>query len=187
MCVSQGGDTLSLRYRRDGTPDCASVQQDTTDPSITRGDLREMTQQMTRSIEELRRDIGAVRREMEHTRNELENIRREAKQPRAAVRPVALRASLSRRKSPAPGRLRSQVSLKRFDAVLSVPSPSIELRSRLHSRNRGGRQRAPKLAHERCRQTDDILCHVLLSFLRAASGSGSPCFRGSLVQVLDRP
>ncbi len=77
------GDTLSLRYRRDGTPDCASVQQDSTDASITRGDLREATQQIVRSIEELRRDVGAVRREMEHTRNELENIRRETRQPRA--------------------------------------------------------------------------------------------------------
>jgi len=77
------GDALSLRYRRDGTPDCASVQQDSTDASITRGDLRELTQQITRSIEELRRDIGAVRRDMEHTRNELENIRRETRQPRA--------------------------------------------------------------------------------------------------------
>jgi hypothetical protein len=77
------GDALSLRYRRDGTPDCASVQQDSTDASITRGDLREATQQIVRSIEELRRDIGAVRREMERTRNEMENIRREARQPRA--------------------------------------------------------------------------------------------------------
>jgi hypothetical protein len=77
------GDALSLRYRRDGKPDCASVQQDNTDASITRSDLRELTQQMTRSIEELRRDIGAVRREMEHTRSELENIRRETRQPRA--------------------------------------------------------------------------------------------------------
>lgn len=77
------GDALSLRYRRDGTPDCASVQQDSTDASITRGDLREATQQIVRSIEELRRDIAAVRREMERTRNELENIRREARQPRA--------------------------------------------------------------------------------------------------------
>jgi hypothetical protein len=77
------GDTLSLRYRSDGTPDCAGVHQDSTDASITRGDLGELTQQITRSIEELRRDIGAVRREMESTRNELENIRREARQPRA--------------------------------------------------------------------------------------------------------
>jgi hypothetical protein len=77
------GDALSLRYRRDGTPDCASVQQDSTDASITRGDLGELTQQITRSLEDLRRDIGAVRREMESTRNELENIRREARQPRA--------------------------------------------------------------------------------------------------------
>ncbi len=34
------GETLSLRYRRDGKPDCASVQQDNTDASITRSDLR---------------------------------------------------------------------------------------------------------------------------------------------------
>jgi hypothetical protein len=77
------GDALSLRYRRDGTPDCASVQQDSTDASITRGDLREATQQIVRSIEDLRRDIGAVRREMERTRNELENIRRETRRPPA--------------------------------------------------------------------------------------------------------
>jgi hypothetical protein len=77
------GDTLSLRYRRDGTPDCASVQQDSTDASITRGDLRDLTQQITRSLEDLRRDIGAVRREMERTCSELENIRRETRQPRA--------------------------------------------------------------------------------------------------------
>ena len=77
------GDALSLRYRRDGIPDCANVQQGSTDASITRGDLRDLTQQITRSIEELRRDIGAVQREMDHTRNELENIRRETRQPRA--------------------------------------------------------------------------------------------------------
>jgi hypothetical protein len=83
VCVSQDRDALSLLYHRGGTPDCASVQQDSTDPSITRGDLRGLTQQITRSIEELRRDIGAVRREMEHIRDELENIRRETRQPRA--------------------------------------------------------------------------------------------------------
>ncbi len=77
------GDALSLRYRRDGTPDCASVQQDSTDASIKRGDLRETTQQIVSSIEELRRGIAAVRREMERTRTELENIRREPRQPRA--------------------------------------------------------------------------------------------------------
>ncbi|MBM6595070.1 hypothetical protein [Microvirga pudoricolor] len=76
-------DALSLRYSRDGTPDCASVQQGSNDASITRGDLQDLTQQITRSTEDLRRDIGAVRREMEHNRNELGNIRREARQPRA--------------------------------------------------------------------------------------------------------
>jgi hypothetical protein len=68
------GDALSLRYRRDGTPDCASVQQDSTDASITRGDLREATQQIVRSIEELRRDIAAVRREMENIRRETRSL-----------------------------------------------------------------------------------------------------------------
>ena len=79
----KAGDAVSPRYRCDGTPDCASVQQDSTDASITRGDLREATQQIVRYIEELRRDIGEVRRKMEHTRNDLKNIRRETRQPRA--------------------------------------------------------------------------------------------------------
>jgi hypothetical protein len=55
------GDTLSLRYRRDGTPDCASVPQTTTETAITRNDF----QDLTRSVEALRRDIGGVRRELE--------------------------------------------------------------------------------------------------------------------------
>jgi hypothetical protein len=36
------GDALSLRYRRDGTQDCTSVQQDNTDASITRNDLQDL-------------------------------------------------------------------------------------------------------------------------------------------------
>jgi len=65
-------ETLSLRYIRDGNPDCARFSRITR----TRSDLPELTQQMTRSIEELRGHTGAVRREMEHTRSEPENIRR---------------------------------------------------------------------------------------------------------------
>jgi hypothetical protein len=62
----------------------------------------------------------------------------------------------------------------------------MELRSWLHRGNWGQRQRTPYLAHDRCCPTEDVLCHVALAFLRAASGSDSPCFRGSLVQALDR-
>jgi hypothetical protein len=62
------GDTMSLRYRRDGTPDCASVPQATTGATITRNDF----QDLTRSIEGLRRDIGGVRRELEDLRRTME-------------------------------------------------------------------------------------------------------------------
>lgn len=54
-------DTLSLRYRRDGSPDCASVPQVSVGTSITRDDFRELS----RAIESLRRDVGAVRREID--------------------------------------------------------------------------------------------------------------------------
>jgi hypothetical protein len=66
------GDTLSLRYRRDGTPDCASLQRDTADATITRNDFRELS----RSVEALRRDIGGVRTVMEDIRRDLETLRR---------------------------------------------------------------------------------------------------------------
>ncbi len=71
------GDALSLRYRRDGTPDCASVERDVADGGVTRNDFRELT----RSIEALRRDIGDVRRVMADVSRELEEIRRQ--RPRA--------------------------------------------------------------------------------------------------------
>jgi hypothetical protein len=61
------GDTLSLRYRRDGSPDCASVPQVSAGATITRNDL----QDLTRSVEALRRDIGGVRRELEDIRRDL--------------------------------------------------------------------------------------------------------------------
>ena len=62
------GDALSLRYRRDGSPDCASVPQDTAGAMITRNDV----QDLTRSIEALRRDIGGMRRELEDLRRAVE-------------------------------------------------------------------------------------------------------------------
>ena len=62
------GDTLSLRYRRDGSPDCASVPQVTTGNTITRDDL----QDLTRAIDGLRRDIGGVRRELDNLRRDIE-------------------------------------------------------------------------------------------------------------------
>jgi hypothetical protein len=86
---------------------------------------------------------------------------------------------------PHPERLRSQTSAWRFDVVVSVTTPSVELRSRLHGGSWGKRQRTPNLAHDCCRQTEDVLCHVSLAFLRAANGSDAPCFHGSLVQVFD--
>jgi hypothetical protein len=66
------GDTLSLRYRRDGTPDCASLQRDTADATITRNDFRELS----RSVEALRRDIGGVRMALEDIRRDVETLRR---------------------------------------------------------------------------------------------------------------
>src|SRR5215213_8377906 len=60
------GDPLGLRYRRDGSPDCASVPQDTAEATITRNDV----QDLTRSIEALRRDIGGMRRELEDLRRD---------------------------------------------------------------------------------------------------------------------
>ncbi len=71
------GDTLSLRYRRDGTPDCASVQRDIQDATITRDDLRELNRGLVRSIDELRRDISGIRSAMDGIRRDLENVRRE--------------------------------------------------------------------------------------------------------------
>jgi hypothetical protein len=62
------GETLSLRYRRDGSPDCASVPQVARETGVTRNDL----QDLARAIDGLRRDINAVRREQDNLRRELE-------------------------------------------------------------------------------------------------------------------
>ena len=64
------GDTLSLRYQRDGLPDCPDVRRGTgsssmtsTDPetTVTRDDVREVT----RAIEGLNRRMDDVKREFE--------------------------------------------------------------------------------------------------------------------------
>src|ERR687889_1033425 len=64
------GDTLSLRYQRDGLPDCPDVRRETgpssmtpPDPetTVTRDDVREVT----RAIEGLNRRMDDVKREFE--------------------------------------------------------------------------------------------------------------------------
>ena len=64
------GDTLSLRYQRDGRPDCPDVRREigsspmtSTDPetTVTRDDVREVT----RAIEGLNRRMDDVKREFE--------------------------------------------------------------------------------------------------------------------------
>jgi len=64
------GDTLSLRYQRDGLPDCPDVRRETIPTSVsstnqgtavTRDDVREVT----RAIEGLNRRMDDVKREFE--------------------------------------------------------------------------------------------------------------------------
>ncbi len=60
------GDTLSLRYQRDGLPDCPDARQETSLPSngraaVTRDDVRYVTQ----AIEGLSRKLDDLRREYE--------------------------------------------------------------------------------------------------------------------------
>jgi hypothetical protein len=59
------GDTLSLRYQRDGLPDCPDARRETTPPdqtgSVTRDDVRDVT----RAIESLTRKLDDLRREYE--------------------------------------------------------------------------------------------------------------------------
>src|SRR5918995_4793491 len=64
------GDTLSLRYQRDGLPDCPDVRRETNPSSVspanqetavTRDDVREVT----RAIEGLSRRLDDVKREFE--------------------------------------------------------------------------------------------------------------------------
>jgi hypothetical protein len=64
------GDTLSLRYQRDGWPDCPDAKREVGPPSmdttnqptaVTRDDVREVT----RAIEGLSRRLDDVKREFE--------------------------------------------------------------------------------------------------------------------------
>jgi hypothetical protein len=63
------GDTLSLRYQRDGLPDCPDTRREANPPSIpsngqgavTRDDVRDVT----RAIEGLTRKLDDLRREYE--------------------------------------------------------------------------------------------------------------------------
>ena len=86
---------------------------------------------------------------------------------------------------PHPEGPRPQTSVGRFDAVVSVTSPSVELWSWLRSGNWGWRQRMPNLTHDRFCQSENVLCHVTLAFFCETNGSRLPCALGNLVQVLD--
>jgi hypothetical protein len=59
------GDTLSLRYQRDGLPDCPDARREAAPPdqagSVTRDDVRDVT----RAIEALSRRLNDMRREYE--------------------------------------------------------------------------------------------------------------------------
>ena len=59
------GDTLSLRYQRDGLPDCPDARREAAPPdqtgSITRDDVRDVT----RAIENQNRKLEDLRREYE--------------------------------------------------------------------------------------------------------------------------
>jgi hypothetical protein len=64
------GDTLSLRYQRDGLPDCPDAKRETSSPpvpstdqagAVTRDDVRDVT----RAIEGLTRRLDDVKREFE--------------------------------------------------------------------------------------------------------------------------
>jgi hypothetical protein len=64
------GDTLSLRFQRDGWPDCPEVKREVSSspmtttgqpPSVTRDDVRDVTQ----AIEGLSRRLDDVKREFE--------------------------------------------------------------------------------------------------------------------------
>jgi hypothetical protein len=64
------GDTLSLRYQRDGLPDCPDVRRETSPSSITPTDqekvvTRDDVREVTRAIEGLNRRMDDVKREFE--------------------------------------------------------------------------------------------------------------------------
>jgi hypothetical protein len=63
------GDTLSLRYQRDGSPDCPDARRETSPPSVTTDQERAVTRDdvrdVTRAIEGLSRRLDDVKREFE--------------------------------------------------------------------------------------------------------------------------
>lgn len=64
------GDTLSLRYQRDGSPDCPDARHETSPPSMTAADreravTRDDVREVTRAIEGLNRRLDDVKREFE--------------------------------------------------------------------------------------------------------------------------
>ena len=64
------GDTLSLRYQRDGLPDCPDVRRETGPLSVTPADqersvTRDDVREVTRAIEGLSRRLDDVKREFE--------------------------------------------------------------------------------------------------------------------------
>jgi hypothetical protein len=63
-------DTLSLRYQRDGSPDCPDAGRETKPPSLTtdheRAVTRDDVRDVTRAIEGLSRRLDDVKREFEH-------------------------------------------------------------------------------------------------------------------------
>jgi hypothetical protein len=64
------GDTLSLRYQRDGRPDCPDVRHETSASSMTLSDqeravTRDDVREVTRAIEGLNRRMDDVKREFE--------------------------------------------------------------------------------------------------------------------------
>ncbi len=72
---------------------------------------------------------------------------------------------------PHPEGPRPQTSVVRFDAVVSITSPSVELWSWLRSGNWVWRQRTPNLTHDRFCQSENVLCHVTFAFLCETNGS----------------
>src|SRR5918998_6258371 len=64
------GDTLSLRYQRDGLPDCPDVRRETGPSSVTlidqeRAVTRDDVRNVTQAIEGLNRRMDDVKREFE--------------------------------------------------------------------------------------------------------------------------
>jgi hypothetical protein len=64
------GDTLSLRYQRDGSPDCPDARRETstspmTNPDQSKAVTRDDVHDVTRAIEGLSRRLDDVKREFE--------------------------------------------------------------------------------------------------------------------------